>query len=101
MNDTGLSITEYHTGGILTNISREVSKPWIEEREVIVRDYRKQELNRVVWDVANEGVLLCTEAAYRRAQQNGEEPVTVGFPAADVHQKRQRRGSLKAGNGRC
>jgi hypothetical protein len=54
---------------------------------VVARDYRNRELARVVWEDVGLGILLCTPADYERAQRDGGEPVTVGFPRGDVRPK--------------
>lgn len=39
-----------------------------------------------VWEQRERGLLLCSEAGYRRALEGGEV-VTVGFPWSDVKEK--------------
>jgi hypothetical protein len=52
--------------------------------EVIVIAYRGVPLQRRVWDLSGDGVLVCSEEEYKRALRVGDEPLAVGFPKWDV-----------------
>lgn len=54
---------------------------------VIVIAFGKKELERVVWEDAGPGILVCTEGSFERALKTGDEPVCVGFPSSDVRRK--------------
>jgi hypothetical protein len=55
--------------------------------KVIVIAFGGRELERIVWEDAGAGILICTEEGYTKAIHSGGEPVCVGFPASDVRRK--------------
>lgn len=48
-------------------------------KNVKLKAYGGQEIVRRVVDQKNETVYVCTENEYKKAQQEGREPVSVGF----------------------
>jgi hypothetical protein len=51
---------------------------------VRLRAYKGEILIRRVWQDVGRGVAICSEGAYQRALQTGEEPNCVGWPREDV-----------------
>lgn len=52
--------------------------------EVTVHAFRDKQLRRRVWKDVGKVVFLCTEEEYRRALDQEEEAITVGFPKEDI-----------------
>ena len=55
--------------------------------KVIVTAFGKKQLERIVWEDAGPGILICTEKGFQLASETGTEPICVGFPASDVRRK--------------
>ena len=53
---------------------------------VRVEGFKKRTAVLRVWGSLDKGLLLCSEASYKRAS-NGGEVVAVGFPMSDVKEK--------------
>ena len=51
---------------------------------VIVEGFNQRSAILTVWEIKKHGLVLCTDAAFQLSVVTGQEPVTVGFPMADV-----------------
>jgi hypothetical protein len=53
-------------------------------RQVLIKAYGEQQLQRIVWADVGKGLLLTTEREYNRAIKENTEPISVGFPKDDL-----------------
>ena len=53
-------------------------------KQVLIRAYGGQQLQRIVWADVGKGLLLTTEREYNRAIKEKLEPISVGFPKDDL-----------------